>query len=88
MNLHKYSDKEIFEIRLRRGFKNWLDPKAPSADIRAQLLSAVAEEMDPKESLLERFIALSVRSEYTNHLSFERFAKSTAYSLQIGVLIV
>ncbi|MBC8505935.1 MAG: hypothetical protein ISR58_03655 [Anaerolineales bacterium] len=88
MNLHKYSEKEIFEIRLRRGLMNWLGKKSPSADIRAQLLSAAAEELNPKVSLFARFVALSVGGEYTNHLSFERFAKSTAYSLQIGVLIL
>ncbi len=87
MNLHKYSKKELFEVRLRRGMKNWLDKKSPPADLRAQLLSAAAEEKETSESLLARFLSLPADREYT-YLSFERFAKATAYSLQIGVLIV
>ena len=87
MNLHKYSKKELFEVRLRCGLKSWLDKKTPPANIRAQLLSAAAEEREAPESLLARFLSLSADREYT-YLSFERFAKATAYSLQIGALIV
>ncbi len=87
MNLHKYSQNELFNIRIRRGMKNWLSRKNPPADIRAKLLQAAVDDAEPKASLVERFLVIPVSSEYT-YLTFERFAKATSYSLQIGVLIV
>ncbi len=87
MNSHKYSGKDLFDFRLRRGMKNWLERKHPPADVRKRLLSAAAREKKTNQSLIVRLMTLSWGREYANH-SFERFAKATAYSLQIGVLIV
>ncbi len=87
MNSHKYTEKELFDIRLRRGMKNWLDRENPAENIRAQLLQAAADETEPKEPLVTRLLVFPASNEYS-YLTFERFAKATAYSLQIGVLIV
>ncbi|MBC8509902.1 MAG: hypothetical protein H8D34_34065 [Chloroflexi bacterium] len=87
MNLHKNSDKELFDLRLRRGMTIWLGRQHPPAEVRAQLLLAAAGEMPPRKSWIDRLMTLSWGREYTS-LSFERFAKATAYSLQMGVLVV
>jgi len=87
MSLHKNSDKNLFDLRLRRGMKSWLDRQHPPAEIRTQLLLAAAGETTSREILIKRLETFSWGREYST-LSFERFAKATSYSLQIGFLIV
>ena len=87
MNSHKHSDKELLDLRLRRGIKIWLGRQHPPAEGRAQLLLAAAGEMTPRKSWIDRLGTLSLSPEYTS-LPFERFAQVTAYSLQMGVLVI
>ena len=87
MNSHRYSQKEILDLRLRKGMLNWLKRKQPPIDLRAQILQAAASERSIQKSISPHFWAFILHGEFTN-LSFERFAKAKAYSLQIGFLIV
>jgi hypothetical protein len=87
MNSHRYSQKEILDLRLRKGMLNWLKRKQPPIDLRAQILQAAASERSSQKSAPPHFWAFVLHGEFTN-LSFERFAKAKAYSLQLGFLIV
>jgi len=87
MNFNKYSQEELLNLRLRRGMQNWLKRKQPPIDLRAQILITAASERSPKTSVSSHLGAFALHRDFTN-LSFERFAKAKAYSLQIGFLIV
>jgi len=87
MNLHKKASKGTFELTLRHGMKSWLNRQYPPADIRTKLLQTASGETTSRGAWFSHLVTLSWNHEYTP-LSFERFAKATAYSLQIGVLIV
>jgi len=86
MNLRRYSQEEILDLRLQSGLKNCLTHKSPPFNVRAQILNAAARE-NLFKSRPTRSRSFNIGREY-NILSFERFAKAKAYSLQIGVLIV
>jgi hypothetical protein len=91
MSSHKYLNLEdLWDIRIRHSIKNWLARKHPPAESRERLLRAAARKAKPQlpwiEALLLRNWSRSQQS-YTM-LSFERFAQATAYSLQVGVLIL
>ncbi|MBM3145331.1 MAG: hypothetical protein FJ010_10240 [Chloroflexi bacterium] len=85
MNSHEVSDKDLFDLRLRREIKKWIQRQSPPANLRGHLLFAAARETTSRESWLDRLATLS-RGRENNAPSFELFAKTIAYSLQIGVL--
>lgn len=86
MNLRRYTQEDILDLRLRSGMKKCLTRKSPPLNVRARVLSTAAGGNVPrtKNSWVS---SPNLSGEYTL-LSFERFAKAKAYSLQIGFLIV
>ncbi len=87
MNSPKHAYNEMLDLRLRRGLKKWLGQKHPPLHSRERLLEAAAENVLPRASLLAYWLSISWNREYSSQ-SFERLAKATAYSLQVGVLIL
>lgn len=73
-------------LRLRRGVKKWLSRKYPPQNVRAHVLQLAASEKPYAPSIKTRIKILA--SDREDILSFERFAKAKAHSLQMGVLIV
>ncbi len=87
MNSPKRQTQEFFDLRLRRGLKQWLNPQSPPADIKARILQTAAQPPKKRSVRVFQLLDFMLNREY-NASSFDRFAHATAYSLQMGVLIL
>lgn len=87
MNSHKKQNQELFDHRLRRSVKQWLNQKSPPADIKTHILRTAQKKSSSQASWFIPMVNLAFNREY-NASSFDRFAHATAYSLQMGVLIL
>jgi len=81
------NDTTLFDLRLRRGLKAWLDRKNPPAEARARLLEAASQERLPQMSWFAYLLTFAWRCDDAA-VSFDRFAKATAYSLQMGIVML
>jgi hypothetical protein len=85
--IDKHCGDDRLDLSLRRSLKNWASRKHPPLDSRERLLKAASKTSVRKSIKIPSFLMFTLSSDHAE-LSFQRFAKATAYALQAGTSIL